>query len=73
MPDPSATFTVEYPCARSCRGELDLAGIHLRFTQGQMLRRLDGLHDLLHRRGSAVETDVSLRAHVVGMPAGGAG
>lgn len=68
MPDPSPMFTVEYPCARHCRGELDLSGIHLRFTHGQMLRRLDELHDRLHRRGSAVESDASGAAHVTGAP-----
>lgn len=45
-------FAVEYPCDRFCRVEVDLAGIHKRFTRNQMRQLADSEHDRLHRHAA---------------------
>lgn len=69
MPDPSATLVVEFPCDRHCRAELDLAGIHPRFTHRQMLATVNGFHDDLHTSGELEISSSDGALTIVGMPA----
>jgi hypothetical protein len=48
--DYPATFTVEFGCDRACQVELDLDGVHIRFTLGQMLERAKLAHTDAHAR-----------------------
>lgn len=48
MIEPMAALVVEYPCDRRCQVELDLDGIHIRFTHGQMLRTAEDAHLAAH-------------------------
>lgn len=43
-----ATFTVDFGCERACQAELDLDGVHVRFTLGQMLERAKTAHAAAH-------------------------
>ncbi len=65
---PATTFAVEYPCRRHCRAELDLTGVHTRFTHAQMLRACDDLHKRLHESGRLELSDVAGKVTVCGMP-----
>jgi hypothetical protein len=41
-------FTLEYDCERRCQAELDLSGIHIRYTLGQMIAAADQAHVEAH-------------------------
>lgn len=38
------SFTLDYDCERRCQAELDLSGVHIRYTLGQMLEAADKAH-----------------------------
>lgn len=54
MTGAAASFTVEYPCDRCCRAEMDLAGVHLRFTHRQMLAAAEEVHGRAHRAAAGM-------------------
>ncbi len=45
---PQATFSVEYPCDRHCRVELDMADHHDRVTHRGLLIAAELEHDRIH-------------------------
>lgn len=46
--DQPATFSVDFGCERACQVELDLDGMQVRFTLGQMLERAKMAHAGAH-------------------------
>lgn len=65
-----ATLTVEFGCDRACQAEVDLDGVHIRFTLGQMLERAKLAHADAHAREwparvFAWRDDVLVRAGVL--------
>jgi hypothetical protein len=62
------SFVVDYDCERRCQAEVDLSGIHIRFTLGQMVEKADRAHvdaHLARQTHYRVGDEVVVRASVL--------
>lgn len=58
MPEPQATFVVEYDCDRRCRVEYDTTDVNKRCTHNQLLLTAKVAHDAAHRATPQVKVHI---------------